>query len=176
MSENVTNEITEKVDNGKRKAAVRGGDLSIESVTLLVCTEKVTSLEEATRKELKELRERQELVKFLHRLIKILNLCTDSKGNCDLSEVPELAELLEEAKNLGVDIDPSKTTYTKDERDRLIENVKITVDDYNIQNEMQLQKITRLTNERYEIYQMARSILKPLHDAKINKARALGGR
>jgi len=66
-----------------------------------------------------------------------------------------------------------KFKYNKDERDRLVENIRMTIEDLNVKNDMQLQTITRLTNERYESYQMARSILKPLHDDKINKAHAM---
>jgi hypothetical protein len=40
---------------------------------------------------------------------------------------------------------------------------------------MQIQTISRFTNERYETYQMARSILRPLHEDKQRKAREISG-
>lgn len=151
-------------------------DLSLESLALLLCTSKVKSVEENTKKELKELRQRQSQVKFLHQLLNGVNSETDAKGNFKLDNNSELKGFLEEASKMGVKVDTEKTSYTKDERDRLIENIRMTCDDLNIQNEMQLQTITRLTNERYEVYQMARAIMKPLHEDKINKARSAGGR
>jgi vacuolar-type H+-ATPase subunit H len=135
-------------------------DLGLEALTLLVCTNKVKSLEEKTKKELTELRERQNQVKYLHQL----------------NGQDELLDSLTKAQEMGIDVDLTKKTYTREERDRLIENVRMSCDDLNTQNEMQLQTISRLTNERYEVYQMARSILKPLHEDKISKARAAGGR
>ena len=84
--------------------------------------------------------------------------------------------MLKQARLLGAEIDEEKLKYNNEERERLIENIRMTIEDFNVQNEMQLQMVTRLTNERYESYQMARSILKPLHDDKMSKARAISGR
>jgi len=66
--------------------------------------------------------------------------------------------------------------YSREERERLVENIRMACDDLNMENDMQIQTVTRLTNERYEAFQLARSIMKPLHEDKINKARALAGR
>ena len=67
-------------------------------------------------------------------------------------------------------------SFSREERDGSVENIRITADDINVMNDMQLQTISRLTNERYESYQMARSILKPLHDDKLRKAREISGK
>ncbi len=61
-------------------------------------------------------------------------------------------------------------------RELLIENIRTSIDDYNTENDLQLQMITRYTNERYETFQMVRSIMKPLHEDKVNKARSAAGR
>ena len=50
------------------------------------------------------------------------------------------------------------------------------IEDLNTQNDMQLQTVTQLTNERYETYQMARAIMKPLDEDKKQKARSVAGR
>ena len=151
-------------------------DLTLETMILMINTNKVRALEDETRKELKELQTRQGHVRYLHKLLTGINSSTDGKGNFNFGGDADLKQLLSQAKDLGVDIDLSKTSYAKDERDRLVENVRLTCEDLNTQNEMQLQTITRITNERYEMYQMARSILKPLHEDKINKARSMSGR
>jgi hypothetical protein len=149
---------------------------SLEALVFMLNQQRVTSLEEKIKSEFKELRDRQNKVKFLHQLIKGINVATDEKGLFNASKNPELQKMFEEARALGVDIAKDKTAYNREERDHLIENIRMTCDDFNIQNEMQLQTVSRLTNERYESFQMARSILKPLHDAKINNARSISGR
>ncbi len=154
-------------------------NLSIESLALLITTERLDQLEKKTMEEFKELKERQDAVRALHKLLKEINANTNQKGELDASNKEELQKLLDEAKEkYGIEFKnkDGKYKFTKDDRDRLVENVKMSVDDLNVQNEMQLQTITRLTNERYESYQMARTILKPLHDDKVQKARAIAGR
>lgn len=155
--------------------------LSHESLVLLITTDRLHKLENDSRRELLELKERQKKVSFLHKLTKTLHAGTTAKGELDHTPLApnqwaELKEMMIAAKELGVELNEEKTKYNNEERERLIENIRMTIEDLNVQNEMQLQMVTRLTNERYESYQMARSILKPLHDDKMNKARAMGGR
>lgn len=152
--------------------------LTHESLVLLITTDRLHKLEGDSRRELSELRDRQKKVTFLHKLTKTLHASTSSKGELDHSKLPadqmaELKEMMKEAKELGVELNEDKLKYNNEERERLIENIRMTIEDLNVQNEMQLQMVTRLTNERYESYQMARSILKPLHDDKMNKARSM---
>jgi hypothetical protein len=149
---------------------------SLEAMMLMVTKSRVKNHEDSIRKELKELKERQLEVKFLHNFMKALNLATGPDGTLDLSKIPDLDQMVGHLVNLGIEIDPSKMNYTKEERERLIENIRMTVDDLSTENDMQLQNISRLTNERYECFQLARAIMKPAHDDKINKARAISGR
>lgn len=150
--------------------------LYLEQLVLLILAERLNSLQDSVEKELADLNERQKDVRTLHKVMKAINANTDDKGNFDCTKSPELIDLLNQARELGIDIKEGKTKYTKEERDRLVDNLKMGVEDLNVQNEMKLQKISRLTNERYESYQLARTIMKPLHDDKVNKARAAGGR
>ncbi len=152
------------------------GNYSLEALILLINTERLRTLREATKKELEDLKKRQGDVKHLHECLRATNTATDEKGKLDLSKNPELKELLKKAKALGVELKEDKTSYSKEERDRLIENLRIAADDLNVENDLQLQTITKLTNERYESYQMARSILKPLSEAKQRMARDISGR
>jgi len=158
------------------KEGVDPNSYSVETLILLINTERLTYLKNRTRTELTELNERQGKVRTLHQLLRAINAATDDKGKVDCSNNKEIQGLLKEAKNLGVEIKDGKFKFTREERDRLVENIRITVDDYNVENDMQLQTISRLTNERYESYQMARSILKPLHDDKLRKAREISGK
>ena len=150
-------------------------ELGIESLVLLINTERLRFLENKITKEFIELKRRQDDVSFLHKLIKSVNSSTTNE-ELDCSKNTELQQMLKKATELGVDLKVDKFKYTKDERERLIENIRLTAEDMNVLNDMQLQTITRLTTERYESYQLARSIMKPLHEDKIDKARAIAGR
>lgn len=150
-------------------------ELGIESLVLLINTERLRFLENKITKEFIELKRRQDDVSFLHKLIKSINSGTTNE-ELDCSQNAELQEMFKKASELGVDLKIDKFKYNKDERERLIENVRLTAEDMNVLNDMQLQTITRLTTERYESYQLARSIMKPLHEDKIDKARAISGR
>ena len=148
----------------------------VESYTLALLSDRLHDLEKDSKKELDQLKERQQKVAYLQKLLKAINAGTDGKGGVDFSKQPEMQEMFLKAKELGAMIDETKLTYNSDERERLLENIRLTNEDLTVQNEMQLQVVTRLTNERYEAYQMARAIMKPLHDDKLNKARAISGR
>jgi len=160
------------------KETMNGSDpsnLSLESLVLLINAERLKRLEKKITSEFVDLKNRQDQVTFLHKLIKTINSSTQNE-EFDCSNNQEHKDLLMKAKEHGVDIKDGKFKYNKEERERLIENIKITADDYNVLNDMQLQTITRLTTERYESYQLARSIMKPLHEDKTNKARAMAGK
>jgi hypothetical protein len=156
--------------------APRGPDdnLSLEALVLLLHTQRLKNLEDKSMNEFTELKKRQAQVRRLHELMKAINSNTNNNGEFSFSS-DEIKQLVKEAKELGVAVDEGKTQYNKDERDRLMENVRMTIDDLNVQNEMQLQTINRLTNERYESYQMVRSTMKPIDDVKQRIAREVKG-
>lgn len=172
--------VLEQLSLLKVKKAEDGGNdvsgMSLESMVLLITTDRVNHLEGNIRTEYETLRARQEDVRFLHALLKAVNAATDENGEFDWSDEPELLEMLEKAREMGVDIPEGKTKFSAEDRLRLVENIKVTVEDLNLQNELQLQTITRLTNERYEMYQLARAIMRPLHETKMDIARKLAGR
>lgn len=170
-------EVSEAVVNAVKETSSQTNphNLSLEALALLINTERLKFLEKKITNEFLELKKRQDQVSFLHKLIKTINVGTVNE-EFDCSNNQELKDLLEKAKEYGVEIKDDKFKYNKDERERLIANIKMTAEDFNVLNDMQLQSITRFTNERYESYQLARSIMKPLHDDKINKARSIAGR
>ncbi len=144
---------------------------SLESLVGLILTRRLSDIANESQTKIKELQDRQKIVRDLHDVMRAVNAY--DQGDIDLSKDQKLKDLLKRAKELGVDIKEGKTKYTVEERARLIDNLRMTVEDYNMQNDLQLQALTRLTSEIYESYQLAKSILKPLHDDKINKARAM---
>jgi hypothetical protein len=173
MAEPVINEVINSAVNEAGEKNPQS--LSLESLALLITADRLKSLESQLRKEFVELKKRQDQVTLLHKLIKMINMATtDEKFDC--TDDPELQELLVKAKEYGVELEEGRFKYEKEDRERLIENIRMTADDYNVLNDMQLQTVSRLTTERYEAYQMARTIMKPLHEDKHNKARAMAGK
>ncbi len=150
-------------------------NISLEALILLINTERLNSLQEKTQTEFQELKKRQQDVKELHDILKAINKATGETGTLEISGNAELQKMFAKARELGADVAEGKTSFNREERERLVENIRMTVEDLNVQNDMQLQTISRLTNERYESYQMARSILKPLHEAKTSYARGIRG-
>lgn len=149
--------------------------LSVESLALITATQGVKKLEDKMKTEFMELKERQGQVRLMHQLQKQINAnSTDGEG-FDWSENEELQALINEVRELGVAIpgEEDNFVFTEEDKRALMDNLKMTVDDLQILNDLQLQKISSLTNRRYEFYQMARSILRPLHEDKINKARKI---
>ena len=150
-------------------------NLSLESLILLINTQRIKQLQETTTKKFEELSQKQKDVAELHKILKAINAATKEKGELDITGDADLIALLERAEELGVDVDVTKLTYNNLERERLVENIRTTVEDFNVENDMMLQEVTRLNNERYESYQMARTILKPLYDAKMSHTRGMRG-
>lgn len=179
MSENNEANVKNILMKGSEALKLDWKDLSkhtIETYSIALIADRLNQLEISSKKEINELKARQQKVAFLQKLLKAINAATDGKGNVDFTANPEIKEMLTKAKEIGAMVDDTKLTYSADERERLVDNIRLTNDDLSTQNEMQLQLVTRLTNERLEAYQFARSITKPLHEDKQNKARAIGGR
>jgi len=177
--EDSANNVQEVLQNAVKKTGAKQIDpkhLSHESLTLLMTAERLHRLENDSKRELQQLAERQQKVSFLHKLIKTINSMTDGKNEFNWTDSPQLLEMFQKSKEMGVELDEGKLLYNEKERERLLDNITMTVDDLNMLNDLQLQTINRLTNERYESYQMARSILKPLHEAKTGHARNMVSR
>lgn len=148
---------------------------SLDALMMLLHSDRLRSLRDQSTKEFKELHQRQADVRELHDILKAINKATSEKGDFDAKSNDELIGHLKKAKKHGVDVVDDKTKYSRDDRDRLVENLRMTIEDLNVQNDMQLQTVQRLTNERYESYQMSRTIFKTLHDDKHYKARKIAG-
>lgn len=157
-------------------AEIDTSKMSLETHAWYLNIVKVDDLENKILKESKELNERRERVKFLHGIIKGINNITNSNEGIDFSKHSELKQLIDEAVNYYNDlVDVKKMLYTKEEKERLLDNLRMTIDDLAVQNDVQMQTITRLDYARQEMFQMARSITKPLDEDKKGKARAIRG-
>lgn len=173
MTEDVVGAGPDAINEILNDAAVDPQNMSLETLVLLVNVDRLKFLREKTHSEFTELKKRQGEVRTLHSLLKNINKLVNSSGELDATNSEELKKLLKEAKDLGVETKDGQLKFNKEEKDRLVENIRMTIDDMNVLNDMQLQSVNRLTNERYESYQLARAILKPLHEAKMQTARAV---
>lgn len=160
-----------------------------------VFIEKLDQQQDNLKEEFGKLKASQNRARDINGLIRTINAATvDGELHC--KDNAELKELLAKAANPvpgttvpqgpngdnlvpelpGVELDPNKFDYTKEELERLLSNLRSSVDDLNVINDMQLQNLNRMVTNYYEIYQMMKSIMKPLHEDKIAKARAISGR
>lgn len=177
------------------------GSLNIEQLAHLLVLNKLDKMKQDFTTKGMELKERQDKVRWLHDLMQRLNKRVSketgeldlthakidektgqlkegmsAEGDTDLQALLELRQMLKEAAtDRGYEI-KSQGKYNKDERERMTDNLKMVCDDLNLQNDLQLQDLNQLINERYEVYQMARAIMKPLHEDKVHKARSASGR
>lgn len=157
-------------------------EMELEQLVFLLLTERLQQLQQKSTDEFQELKKRQDEVVEMHKLLKAINSHTNDDSELSFDVDSELKEFLDKAKDkYGLDlpkgkVKDGKVCYSKDQRERIMDNIRMTIDDHNTKNDMQMQTVTRLINERYESYQMARAILKPIHDDKMNKARAIAGR
>lgn len=148
---------------------------SLESLTLLVKMNNLKVVDEKIQTKFTDIRDRQNQVAQLYAAIKAINTETTEAGGFEFSSNEELKEKLIRAKALGVDIKDGKFSYNKEERDRLLENIRMTVDELNVDNDMEIQEVTRLYNFRNEAILFAKNIMKTLHDIKQTLGRAVRG-
>jgi hypothetical protein len=149
---------------------------TLESALFLVQSEKIHHLSSKIVSTLDGLHERQKEVRRLQEIIALLNKNVTDEGTLTVEEGSLEQELLEELQSRGVQVKQTVGVFNPQQYDRLIENIKMSVEGLNVQNEMNLQDVTRLQNEQYNVYQLVKSIHKPLDEDKRNKARAVGGR
>lgn len=149
--------------------------LSLETLALFNHTGFCVHTHDQSKGEMTQLKGRQNHMHQLHNMLKGINHATNDKGELDLTNNPELRELLSHAQDYGIPIDPTKMKYTERERDRLVDNIKTTTKELNFLIDSHMQKITHFNNMYYESFQQMRLIMKPLHEAKQRAARASAG-
>ena len=172
--------MSDKIENCTSVISIQGEEIDVNSITiqqlmLLLSNERVEDSRIGSERELRELIERQKVVAELHKVLSGINSETTKEGTLQVKEGTTLHALLKKAEELGVSLQKTEGSFERDERERLVQNLRLTIEDLNTRNEMQLQKVTKFTNERYEAYQMARSILKGPDEANKSSARKIAG-
>lgn len=135
----------------------------------------ISRKEDDMRKITTTLEKRQHKIFELYNLLQAINKAADADGALDLSNQGEVKELLQKAGDCGVEIQDGKEIFNREEKNRLVDNIRMTVDDLNTQNETDMQKITKMQNEIDEMYKVQKSVLKTLHDAIMACAKAIRG-
>lgn len=94
-----------------------------------------------------------------------------------VQDIRELRALLTKARDVyNIEFTWPADEFSSDECETLISAITTTCTDHNLQNEMQMTDLNRSYQERLEILQMARALVKTLHDDKVHKARSSSGR
>lgn len=73
----------------------------------------------------------------------------------------------------GLDIDTTKSHYTKEEVAELLESITLAEKDLDVDSNMQLQKISNLMNERIEAFKLAKDAANTYHQAMMAAIRGI---
>lgn len=65
-------------------------------------------------------------------------------------------DFLDDSLKSSDDIRKGNKLITKEQKDRLVDNIRMDMEDLNTQNDMQLQKVSRITQETHECHQQLR--------------------
>lgn len=160
---------------------------SIDGLIRDILTANLDTVMNNKKNELDQVLERQLSVKQYHDLLAKINKLTDKDGKVKVDA--ELEKMLQNAVKKGdapeaenahkmddLKIVPVGKEYKTEERQRLIENIRMHTEDLNTQNDMQMNKVTHYTNQMYEIYQAMRSVPKSNEESKKAMIRNVGGR
>jgi hypothetical protein len=140
--------------------------LGFSHLSTEICYMIIGQITERSKTAALELQARQKKVRDINAAMRAVNAI--DQGELDLTNRPELIEHLQKAKDLGADIRTDKLKYTREERDRLLENMRTTNEEYTMQNEMQSQEISRMTSQYYEALSWARSVKKAENDMNMS--------
>lgn len=182
------NQSVNSIQAGESINQVRAnGNPSVDGLIRDILTANLNTLMGNKKSELDQVLERQLAVKKYHDLLAKINKMTDKDGKVKVDE--ELEKMLNDAvkangaseddnkyKMEDLKILPKGKEYKTEERQRLIENIRMHTEDLNTQNDMQMNKVTHFTNQTYELYQGMRSIPKSTEESKKFMVRNVAGR
>lgn len=158
--------------------------ISTETLAKLIGSDHLAHLEIRMKNELKKLSEGQEKVVFLQTIVQTINsfavkdkMVDISQGNA--SQATQLMEWLGKAQEMGLVIPKkikeslSNSVWDVEDKEALLDNLRMTIENWNTNNETQLQLTIRLVSQQDQAYQFMRAIMKPIHEDKQNKARKI---
>ncbi len=107
-----------------------------------------------------EVKQRQQKIKFAQEIMQELNNSIDGNGKLDISQKPELLEKLRVAKEMGINIPVDKSTFSSDEKDRLMQNLGLSVDAWDKENKQDTQKMQIYLDESNRYLTLATQAMK----------------
>lgn len=150
-------------------------DINLLKEVRTILYDSLQLLENKTMAELEVLHKRHADVEQLQELRQLINDCRNSKGEIDFKNNPRGVELLQKAKQLGVKFDDKKVSFSKEQTENLVDAIETKIGNLNLEYELQMQTVTRLTNLRYEFIQLARLIEKRIDELMTKLARGIQG-
>lgn len=98
---------------------------------------------------------------------------SDSKEEFKYNLRAQLEQLVKDGLILNI---PADGLFDAQAREGLVTNLKGMLDGFNLNNNIVIEDLQQIMNERYEAYQYARGIMKPENDAGTQVARNIAGR
>lgn len=148
----------------------------IQQLVLDILKTYSNNLENKMYETMKEVESLQKNMESLQKLLGKINDLTDEKTGQLKIEDEELKNLLDKAKELGLDFQYEEgKPLSKFERENLIEKIKNMTKDMNTQFSLLSKKADRLNSERTELMKYAYMIMKTLHDIFMKLARMMKG-
>lgn len=147
--------------------ALESEKIDLDPLALLVYSEKLEMLETEGKDLMEEISGTHKNIQHLHKILAKINEETDEDGKLKPSE--ELKELYNQAEEMGLSVDRSLLEKEKldfNQKERLVENIKMSIEDLNMENDTKLQKVNHLNNERFSVIQFIRKVLDSLHQTK----------
>lgn len=134
---------------------------SLQTLTHLFTKKAIKDNTVAQMKELQELKKEHAKVRELQKLQQLLTIPGD-EGDLALSE--EMLSIMEKAEKCGTVIPKYGDSITKDQRVDLIDRLRVTIDNLSQDNDILLQKVSRMTNLMHEMLAVARNLERTLHE------------
>lgn len=145
---------------------------SLKELLALIRIQYLQTLNQKSVSQVAELNKRSDQINFLRDLLQIINMESSSSGTLDATKA-DLATFLQKAQELGVKVDPTKTSYTKDEIDGLKSNIRMTMESIITKNDILMQTIQQLIQEGHLAHQFVKDNAKTIHDMMLSLARQI---
>lgn len=147
--------------------------VSLEDEHELLRLEAIANWEMLVKKHAQKGQVAYEKMGELNELLKAINTQTDAKGNFEVKD-DETRKLIQRAKALGANI-PEKTKFTRDERDNLLSNVKMTASKFELEMRLATSDASEVMAQRNQVYQILHTNTKSNKEVSSAVSRGIKG-
>ena len=151
-------------------------NLSLEKEAFLIYTQRARELKDLYKKDLAELHQRREKLKFLHELMQEIKNSLNEKSELDLKsndpanlkdDSESLKGKLQKAIDMGIKISiNNKDKLSAFDVKNILENLNMEATDLHTDNEIQIKKMDNLFKECEQTIMIAKSVLSALDKPK----------